>query len=244
MSDQASPIWLAHGTIPSTAVDYTTVTVAELVDACARHDAAAWQEFLRRFHRIIAITASRIARRWGVTSPQVVDDLAQETYLKLCADGARLLREFQSDHPDAIFGFLKVVAASSANDHFKALYAGKRGGSRAPESFEDAKSGALVPHPGVLSPPERSLLLNDVEACLRVVAPAETRERDQAIFWLYYRQGLTAKQIADLPSIDLSVKGVESTLHRLTQLVRARFVESRKLSADSGQKKLRAGSVE
>ncbi len=244
MSDQASPVWLVHGTIPSTAVDYTTVSVAELVDACARHDAAAWREFVRRFHRIIAITVSRIARRWGLTSPQVIDDLAQETYLKLCADRARLLRGFQSDHPDAIFGFLKVVAASVANDHFRALYAGKRGGSRPPEPIEDARSGARLPHPASLSPPERNLLLDDVDTCLRVACPAETRERDQTIFWLYYRQGLTAKQIADLPSVDLSVKGVESTLHRLTQLVRTRLVESRKPNPAIGQKKLNAGFAE
>jgi len=33
--------------------------------------------------------------------------------------------------------------------------------------------------------------------------------RDCAIFWLYYRQGLTAKAIAQLPDIGLTVKGVE-----------------------------------
>jgi RNA polymerase sigma-70 factor (ECF subfamily) len=230
MSDQASSIWLAHDTIPSTAVDYTTVSVAELVDACARQQPAAWQEFLRRFHRIISLTALRIARRWGETSPQVVDDLAQETYLKLCSGGGRVLREFRSDHPDAIFGFLKVVTASVANDHFKARSAGKRGGSRAPEAMEGAEAGAVAEPPGSLSPPERALLLDQVDACLRAVAPPETRDRDQTIFWLYYRQGLTAKQIADLPSIGLTAKGVESTLHRLAQLVRARLAEGQKTS--------------
>jgi RNA polymerase sigma-70 factor, ECF subfamily len=43
------------------------------------------------------------------------------------------------------------------------------------------------------------------------------------IFWLYYRDGLTARAIAQLPGIRLSVKGVESTIHRLTRRVRLRL---------------------
>jgi len=74
---------------------------------------------------------------------------------------------------------------------------------------------------------ERAVLLDEVDACLRAVAPADTEERDRTIFWLYYRQGLTAKEIVELPSIGLSLKGVESTLHRLTQLVRAQLVTRR-----------------
>jgi DNA-directed RNA polymerase specialized sigma24 family protein len=43
------------------------------------------------------------------------------------------------------------------------------------------------------------------------------------IFWLYYKRGLTTKEIAGLPFINLSVKGVESTLHRLVQLLRSQL---------------------
>jgi hypothetical protein len=45
-------------------------------------------------------------------------------------------------------------------------------------------------------------------------------ERDRKLFWLYYRVGLTADAIAGLPSIGLSTKGVESSLLRLTRLLR------------------------
>jgi RNA polymerase sigma-70 factor (ECF subfamily) len=63
--------------------------------------------------------AYRTARRWGETSLQIIDDLVQDIFLKLCSNRARLLREFQLDHPNAIFGFLKLVAVNVANDHFK-----------------------------------------------------------------------------------------------------------------------------
>src|SRR5262245_18228268 len=213
--------------IPSTRADYTSVPLSMLIRACADGESAAWLEFIRRFQRISAITACRVARRWGENSPTLVDDLVQDTYLKLCAEGARVLREFDSPHPDAIFGFLKVVTANVANDYFKRLHAGKRGGGLAEETLEDAERTGATAGPSTPTSVERALLLEAVESCLCSVAPAKTRERDRTIFWLYYRQGLTANEIAGLPSIGLSLKGVESTLHRLTQLVRTHLVDSR-----------------
>lgn len=41
------------------------------------------------------------------------------------------------------------------------------------------------------------------------------------IFLLYYRQGLTASEIAALPSLDLTTKGVESVIARLTYMIRS-----------------------
>ena len=224
-SCSASPSWSARANMPNSTVDYTAVPPSALIRACVDGKAAAWQEFIRRFNRIIAITSYRAARRWGGESPEVVDDLTQETYLKLCADDARVLREFDSPYQDAIFAFLKVVTANVANDYFKRRHASKRGGRQADEPIEEAERTGSTAGPSNAASIERDVLLNEVDACLWAVAPAETRERDRTIFWLYYRQGLTAKEIVALPSIDLSLKGVESTLHRLTQLVRAQLVE-------------------
>src|SRR5215471_6887498 len=109
-------------------MDYASLSAEELVLACGQSDdAAAWQEFVRRFHRLIATVVLRIARRWGEPSPQVIDDLVQETYVKLCADNFQILRCFKSHHPDAFYGYLKVVTANLVHDHFKAAHSSKRG---------------------------------------------------------------------------------------------------------------------
>jgi RNA polymerase sigma-70 factor, ECF subfamily len=85
-------------------MDYATLSADELVIACGQSDdPAAWQEFVQRFHRLIATVALRVARRWGEPSPQVIDDLVQETYLKLCADNFQALRAFKPHHPDAFY---------------------------------------------------------------------------------------------------------------------------------------------
>lgn len=224
-----SPLLFFGVRIPCTPapVDYTSLTAVELARACAEHgDAAAWQEFIHRFQRVIATVAHRVARRWSENAPGVVDDLVQETYIKLYSDRVRILGEFQALHPDAIYGYLKVLAANVAIDHFKRLHAGKRGGDAVgPFEFAERTASATA---GDAASVERAVLIREVDSCLRTEATGETRERDCAIFSLYYRHGLTAKEIAALPSIALSVKGVESTLHRLVQLVRNHLVEARR----------------
>jgi hypothetical protein len=57
------------------------------------------------------------------------------------------------------------------------------------------------------------------------------RGRDQTLFWLYYRHGMSASAIASLSTIGLSVKGVESAILRLTRQVRNHIARSRS-SAD------------
>jgi len=59
-----------------------------------------------------------------------------------------------------------------------------------------------------------------IQTRLESLSASDTCQRDQAIFWLYYEQGYTAKEIALLPNMKLSVKGVESTLLRLVKFVK------------------------
>jgi hypothetical protein len=44
-----------------------------------------------------------------------------------------------------------------------------------------------------------------------------------SIFWFFYEQGYTAKEISLLPAVGLTVKGVEAALLRLTRHVREKL---------------------
>ena len=158
-SCSASPFLLAHAKNQTPMMDYATVPTSELIRACVDGQAAAWQDFIRRFNRIVAITSYRVARRWSEASPAVVDDLTQETYLMLCADGARVLREFDSQDPEAIFAFLKVVTANVANDYFKRVYAGKRAANQKNEIFDDEYRIGSVAGPSSPSSGEHAAFL-------------------------------------------------------------------------------------
>ena len=203
-------------------MDHATRSSDDLLSACLdSQDALAWAEFVRRFHPLIASVVIRVTRQWGGCTPEAIDDLIQDTYLKLCTTGLRGFNSLSSNHRDAIYGYIKVFTANLVHDHFKASRAQKRGGAAETvflevEAAEVASEKTERPD-AVL---ERKLLLREVGACVAAVTSGSNSERDRCIFWLYYRVGLPASAIATLPTINLSTKGVESTILRLTRLVR------------------------
>ncbi len=181
-----------------------------------------WLEFVRRFQPLIARVVVKSVRHWTKPAPSLVDDLIQETYLKLCANNFRALRDFEGRHENALFGFLKVVASNVVQDHFRSSYSQKRGSGREEEDLEKAQTTA-VGGASFSETAERNILISEIQQCLASQASEPNFARDCMIFWLYYRQGLTAKAISELPGIGLTVKGVESTLLRLTRLVREKM---------------------
>ncbi len=191
-----------------------------LLDACVRSGSAeAWQEFIRRLQPFVGAVVANTARRWGHFSSEMVDDLSQETYLKLCSDRCRLLREFSVQSEGAFYAYVKTVAASVTHDFLKAEHASKRGGGVTDHSIDEI-APLVDGHVAI----EGALLLSEIERALNKVLSGPLAERDRVIFWLYYRQGMTAGSIAEIPSLQLSVKGVESLLHRLTSLVRRELI--------------------
>jgi len=199
------------------------MSLDELILKCARSgDAAAWQEFVGRFHELIASVVLRTSRRWGSESPSLVDDLIQETYLKICSDSKRILGEFSPQHPEAFYGFLKVVTANVVHDYFRSARSQKRGQGQIEVPADDV---VAVGPSEAAEHIHRDILLKEVDNALVLASSKDDLKRDRTIFWLYYRYGFTAPAIACLPSINLSVKGVESVIHRLTALIRQRLTE-------------------
>jgi RNA polymerase sigma-70 factor, ECF subfamily len=196
----------------------------ELIRVCAEsNDRAAWNEFVFRFHRPIGFSILRTASQWGVTAQEVLDDLVQETYLKLCSDQCRRLRDFADLHPEAIIGYIKTIAANVAHDHFKALHAQKRGSGELSQSLDTCEPEGQGGSLGGPAEMEREVLLKEVSQALETCSQGPDQHRDCLIFWLYYQQGMSAKAIAARPSVGLTAKGVESAIFRLTRLVRERI---------------------
>jgi RNA polymerase sigma-70 factor (ECF subfamily) len=210
-------------------VDYQTIPANDLALLCFdKGNEFAWREFIRRFQPLIAKVVMRIGRQWGESSPQVIDELVQETYLKLYSDRARFVEKFAATHEDAVFGYIKVFTANLVHDYFKALRSKKRGGAAKIETLESPEAERQLT-PAVTSSyeAERQIMFREIDTCLRKLGAGAMGGRDRRIFWLYYRVGLSATAIATLPNIGLTTKGVESTLLRLTRYVREQLVERR-----------------
>jgi RNA polymerase sigma-70 factor, ECF subfamily len=209
---------------------YSNLSSNELVQACAActDDEQAWAEFIRRFQVVIAAAVLRTAHHWCEPSRSQLDDLVQDTYLKLCENDCRLLRTFKPLHDDSIYGFLKVVAANVVHDHFKAALAVKRGANQ-PEAIietEPIRSAPVQAGVDSFAIVNHHHQLEKIDKILNQVTSGKDAERKRTIFWLRHRQGLTASEIASIPSIGLTTEGVESVLMRLTIMIRGHILNS------------------
>lgn len=224
-------------------MNYPELSPPELFAICSQGgDAASWEEFIRRFNAVIGRSVLRVAFRYGSSDKALIDDLVQETYLKICANECRLLRTFTPRHPESAFGFLKVIAASVAQDFFKSRLAGKRAPETTAGLIEETSTSTPECPKGALNHPERAVLIDQIDRKLRAVVPAGELRRARTVFWLYYRSGFTASAIASLPALELTTKGVESLLFRLTRLVRENISNVRDPDTDSEKGFQQAGS--
>lgn len=196
--------------------------VNELARACAHtSDPAEWEQFLRLAMPLVSMAASRVCRMWtNNVSRAMVDDIAQEVFLKLCEQDRRILREFVPRGEDSFFGLLRTVTVSVANDYLRRGSSAKRGGKVVTFSLDDDSSSN--PSPGVDSSRDlhQSVLLAQLDQMLRS-APEVISERDRTMFWLYYLQGFTAEEISRVAEPGLSPKGVESALRRICNWIRS-----------------------
>ena len=187
--------------------------IRELLDLClSSEDQGLWQTFVQRTQPLIANIIINTLRRWREPAPSLVDDLVQETFLKLFVNDRKALRGIRNAYENTIFGYLKVVASNVTCDHF-----------RQPKNKMqeiELSDPVVPPSPDGFDRIQFVRLKDQIQSCLDGHSSSDTYKRDQAIFWLYYEQGYTAKEISLLPTIGLSIKGVESTLLRLTRLIK------------------------
>src|SRR5947207_1032811 len=214
---------------------YSSLSLKDVVSLCAGPgDDEAWQEFVSRVGRPISLTIMRTASRWGEPSRSLVEDLVQVTYLKLWEGGCRLLRDFAIQRPEAILGYLKKTAANATHDYFKHGRSQSAGGDEPHVSTSDVEPEAGREVHGSQEKIAFEVFLNQIDEHLKRCLSSADQERDRMIFWLYFRQGMSTKEIASLPSIGLGAKGVGSVIERLKHGIREQIIGIRS-DSDEGE---------
>jgi len=192
------------------------ILIRELLQLCLSTDAEEhWREFVRRTQPLIASVIINTVRRWKQPAPSLVDDLIQNTYVKLLDNDRKALRSIKNEYENAIFGFLKVVTSNVVQDHFRKPI------NKADEV--EVSDAVLPPSHDERERLEFSDKKKEVQKILATLLSSETYERDVAIFWFFYEQGYTAKEISLLPNVGLTVKGVEAVTLRLSRYLRERL---------------------
>jgi RNA polymerase sigma-70 factor (ECF subfamily) len=203
------------------------LSVNELAKACAHSSSAEeWEEFLRRCTPLASLIVARVVRLWTKTaSPAMVDDILQEVFLKLCEQERRILRDFEAREEDSFLALLRIVAGSVANDYFRRLNSAKRGGKSVTSSL--CEDSFPVNSAGRDSKElQKTVLLSQLDRMM-LAAPEDISERDRSLFWLYYRQGFTAEEIAGMAGAGLTPKGVESALRRVSKWIKVEMEQRR-----------------
>ena len=212
--------------IPPRPTRYSPLSLKDVVCLCAGpSDEEAWDEFVLRAGGPISLTIMRTAALWGDPSRSLVEDLVQATYLKLWEDGCRALRDFAVQHPEAILAYLKKTASNAAHDYFRHAHSQAVGGDKAHVSTSDVDPEAGKDVHGSQERIAFKVLLNEIDGHLRRGLIGPDQERDRTIFWLYFRQGMSAKEIASLPTIGLGTKGVGSVIERLKHCIRQQILQ-------------------
>lgn len=206
-------------------MDPRKLSTEELVRLClASRDEDLWTEFVRRFQPLIAGVIVKRFSRYRRPNPDLVDDLAQDTFLKICEDNFRRLRkfEFREQGEKGFYAFLKVMADNVVKDFIRKKKSDKVGGDQEPENIDDLPQGPSDRSKSVASI-FYNLRMSEIDNCLLQLAGEPNFARDYKIFWFYFRDGLTAQAISQLPDMGLTVKGVESTLLRLIKWLRGKL---------------------
>jgi RNA polymerase sigma-70 factor, ECF subfamily len=195
-------------------MDYEELAPVQLARLCAQNHSEAWLEFIRRYERTITLVVLHTIRKGGGASTLLIDDLVQETYAALCADGCRLLRDFVEDYPSSLDAMVRVVAANLTHDYLRADNAKKRGGDFHQVAYDSPELAQLL-SPYGHETIERHIQLKEIDATLQGLRKGRIASaRDRAIFWLHFHLGMSADAIARMSTFQLTSKGVESSLRR------------------------------
>jgi RNA polymerase sigma-70 factor (ECF subfamily) len=188
------------------------MTDEKLVELCCRSRAAReWSEFDRRFRPVLASAIQGKLQVRGRAAPEDVEECVQQTFLRLCDRDYHGLRLVARVEPARIRAYLRTMACNIAIDHMRKI--------RQETGLDESLARD---HPSS----DNFVLINQIFELLENCVGKDPN-RNRLIFKLYYRTGLTAANIAKLPGLRLSQKGVESRLHRLTECIREWVAEGK-----------------
>lgn len=123
-------------------------------------------------------------------------------------------------------GYVKKTAANATHDYFKHVRSQSSGGDKPHVSTSDVDPEAGNEVHGSEERIACEILLKEIDEHLKHCLCAPDQKRDRMIFWLYFLQGMSTKEIASMPTIGLTANGVGSVIERLKYCLREQILRS------------------
>ncbi|MGB5037471.1 MAG: sigma-70 family RNA polymerase sigma factor [Blastocatellia bacterium] len=216
--------------------------VALVQDCGLSTDSAAWTEFVDTFNRRIVAAVIRERRQRGLssdpTAADAVSDLVQDVYLRLLANDRRALRDFRGETEIAVYAYLARIVRAAVGDRTRRDSSQKRHAQTVPlDAGVDGEGSTPLSEllaASDVSSPELQMRERAVPGRLRALLAGggvPNPERDALVFELHVLEGLSAREIAGIPALDLSLSAVEGVLRRTRERLRERLGNVPDLSA-------------
>ncbi len=216
--------------------------VALVKDCGLSTDPAAWTEFVDTFNRRIVAAVIRERRLRGLSSDpaaaDAVSDLVQDVYLRLLANDRRALRDFRGETELSVYAYLARIVRAAVGDRTRRDSSQKRHAQTVPlDAGVDGEGSTPLSEllaASEVSSPELQMRERAVPGRLRALLAGggvPNPERDALVFELHVLEGLSAREIAGIPALDLSLSAVEGVLRRTRERLRERLGNVPDLSA-------------
>ena len=203
------------------------ISSSELLRECGRKltDRVLWQKFQERFQKLIFMYLLR-GLRYRAASEDTTDlmnDLAQDVYMRLVQNDGRMLRSFKGNTDFSVMAFLARVSVSAVTDYHRYQSAGKRQAAQV-ISIDEARQAAAT-FPGEAAELDFAAILGwiDVERLVDSDMDRKHATRNVLIFKLHYIDGFTPAEIAQFPGFELAESGIEVVLQRLKTRLQKRI---------------------
>ena len=188
--------------IPST-VDFKGMPIRELLQYCLNNVDAAWIELLARLNPTIRRVVRNRVCLWRSPDPELIKELTNIAVIKLF----QVLPKFEWQGDGQFFRWVKIVTLNAVEDWIRI------------QKPEVSMEEALGIEDKKYSEERMRLKLrcDEIEGCLKKLNATDT-EID--IFWFFFKYGYSAREISEMPDVNLSVRKVEALLARLIRQLR------------------------
>src|SRR5262245_56802454 len=202
-------------------------SASDLVRECGEKvtDRTLWNEVQERFRGLIFLYLIRALRFRGLQTEieGIVQDLAQEVYVRLVQHDGRILRSFRGTSEFSVMAFLAKISSSVVHDYLRqATSAGRRGELIPIENIRVAESaGNASPDSPEFDSNQLGWLLSwiDMERIVEGDPDRKNARRNALIFQLHYIDGFESAEISRFPGFELSKSGVDTVLARLRKRI-------------------------
>lgn len=215
----------------------TTLPCTHLFQLCAANlkEEKYWAEFIRRYNAVLVRSVNLIIhQRAGAEWPRHLSqaDILQDIYLHILKDDCQVLRRFRGETEKEAPIYLAQIATNIALDCLRRQQSQKRH----PEMvrleeilWENEEANQLIEHSGTRggppSPYTEEIAEQELIVLLRRICTGRHSRRDILISPLHFREGLSAREIAESGICDLQPASISHVLAQIKDELKKIFFD-------------------